>query len=203
MSPACTIACPILQEQVLSWAVWAEQQPCPAHGPAALQEVTFASLALESTSASPLQMKLSASLGKHARRPSAAQQLLLLLFCTRVLFPGKEKLGETEKYLAGVGRGSWVCSSWLRPFWIDAALELCGSRGCHCDEQHCSSEEGVGNITYSAQNFLQSFLLLSLLTSSCGCCSPQVGPCCSESAQGQSFAVLYNNNKIKFKPAQT
>lgn len=179
MSPACTIACPILQEQVLSWAVWAEQQPCPAHGPAALQEVTFASLALESTSASPSQMKLSASLGKHAGRPSAAQQLFLLLLCTKVLFPGKEKFGEAEKRLAGVGRGCWVCSCWLRPFWIDAAPELCGSRGCHCDapsEQHCSAEDGVGNISYTAQNFLQSFPLPSLLTSSSGCCSHRWDP---------------------------
>lgn len=104
-------------------------QPCPAHGPAALQEVTFASLALESTSASPLQMKLSASLGNHAWEPTGAQQLFSLLFLTRVLFQGKEKLGETEKYLAGAGRGSWVCSSWPRPFWIDAALKPCGSRG--------------------------------------------------------------------------
>lgn len=105
------------------------QQPCPAHGPAALQEVTFASLALESTSASPLQMKLSASLGKHAGRPSGAQQLFFLLFHTRALFQGKEKLGETGKCSAGAGRGSWICSSWLRPFWIDAALKLCGSHG--------------------------------------------------------------------------
>lgn len=56
--------------------------------------------------------------------------LFFLLFHTRVLFQGKEKLGGAEKCLAGVGRGCWMCcSSWLRPFWIDAALKLCGSRG--------------------------------------------------------------------------